>query len=110
MAFDALTGLVDQVGLQKNVCKTLGMVCRPYRSAGVQADKAYTRRMTGEGQSFKDRQRERVICPECRKELVKGSLVADRQTQHGVVKGGWGRKETKKAGSMIPEPTGWRFL
>ena len=41
----------------------------------------------GEGRSFKERQRERVLCPECGKELAKGSLVTHRQTQHGVAKG-----------------------
>ena len=78
-AFDTLTGLFDQVGLPKNVCKTVGMVCRPCRVAGVQADEAYTRRMTGEWRIFKERQREWVICPEYGKELEKGSLVTHRQ-------------------------------
>ena len=51
--FETLTGLFDQVGLQKNVHKTMGMVCRPFRTARVRADEAYTRQMTGEGRIFK---------------------------------------------------------
>ena len=67
------------------------MVCRPFRSAEVRSDEAYTQRMSGEGRTFKDRQRERVLCLECRKEIAKGSLVAHRQNQHNVVKGGLGQ-------------------
>ena len=44
--------------------------------------------MTGEEQSFKERQQEQVLCPECGKELTKGSLVAHCQMQHGMGKGG----------------------
>ena len=86
-SFDFLTGLFDWVGLRKNVCKTVSMVCMPCRTYGVRADKAYTHRMTREGRSFKERQRERVLCPEFWKKLAKGSLVTHRQTQHGVDKG-----------------------
>ena len=31
---------------------------------------------------------EQVLCPECGKDMAKGSLVMHRQTQHGVAKGG----------------------
>ena len=51
--FDLLAGMFDWVGLQTNVCKTVGIVCRPCRVAGVRADKSYNRRMTVEGISFK---------------------------------------------------------
>ena len=53
LAFDTPMGIFDQVGLQTNVRKTVGMVCRPCRSAGVTADEAYTWWMIGEGRSFK---------------------------------------------------------
>ena len=59
LVFDFLTGLFDRVGLRTNVCKTMGIVCRPFQAAGVQAEESYTRRMTGEGRSFKERQGER---------------------------------------------------
>ena len=59
--FDMLMGLFDRVGLQKNVCKTVGMFCQPYWAAGVQADEAYTWGVTGEGQSFKEIKWEQVI-------------------------------------------------
>ena len=55
--FRMLTGMFNRVGLRKNLCKTVGVVCRPCRAAGVRADKAYTHQMTGEGRIFKERQR-----------------------------------------------------
>ena len=63
--FDSLKGLFGQVGIFTNVQKNVGMVCNPFRSAWVQADEAYTRSMTGEGLSFKDRQREQVLYLKC---------------------------------------------
>ena len=34
-ALDMLTGIFDWVGILMNVRKTVGMVCRPCRAAGV---------------------------------------------------------------------------
>ena len=91
-AFDTLTGLFDRVGLKTNVQKTVGMVCHPCRAEGVQAEKAYTWRITGAGRSYKDRQRERVSCPECGKDLARGSLSAHCQTHNIVAKRGMGQE------------------
>ena len=88
LAFDILTGLFDRMGLRTNVRKTMGMVCSILRTARVREDESYTRIITGDGSSFKKRERERVLCPECGKELAKGSLVIYGQTQHVVAKGG----------------------
>ena len=55
--FGMLTGIFNWVGLRKNLCKTVGVVCRPCRAAGVRVDKTYTQQMTGEGRIFKERQR-----------------------------------------------------
>ena len=74
--FDTMTRLFDQVDLKKNVRTNVGMVCHPFRAAGVRSDEAYTRWMTGAGRRYKERQRERVSCPECMKELARGSLAA----------------------------------
>ena len=65
--FDTLTGIFDRVGLRANFRKTVGIICNLCRSAGVRADKAYIRQMTGEGRNLKDRQREWFLCPECGK-------------------------------------------
>ena len=91
LTFDLLAGLLDRMGLRTNICKTVGMVSRPFWAAGVRSDKAYTQRMRGGGRSFKEhqrkRKRQRVSYPECGKELGKWSLVTHCQTQHGVAKG-----------------------
>ena len=85
-AFYFLTGLFDGVVLQTNVIKTVWVVFRTCWAAGVSSDKAYTCRMTRDAGGFKEQQRERVLCPECVKDLAKGSLVTHRQTQHGMAK------------------------
>ena len=46
LVFDNLVGLFDRVGLRTNFRKTVGMVCRTLRAAGVRAEEAYTQRMT----------------------------------------------------------------
>ena len=66
------------------------MACRPFRAGRVQAYEAYIRRMMVSGMIFKEQQRERVPCPECGKDLAKGSLVNHRQNQHGGTKWGLG--------------------
>ena len=97
-AFNTLMGIFDWVGLQTNTRKTVGMVCRPYQAAGLWVDKSYTRRMTGKGRSYQDRQWERVHCLECRKDLARGSLVAHLQTQNGVARVGLGQEGDKESG------------
>ena len=66
VAFNALVGLFDRVGLQTNVMNTVGMVCHPCQAAGNITTAVYGRRITGEGNSYKERQRDRVECEECR--------------------------------------------
>ena len=48
-AFNTLVGLFDMVGLQKNIGKTVSMVCRPCQAAGDQLEAAYRILITGEG-------------------------------------------------------------
>ena len=64
-AFNALVGLFDRVVLQKNVRKTVRMVCHPFQAAGNITKAAYRRRLMGEGNSYRERQRDRVECEEC---------------------------------------------
>ena len=54
------------------------------------------------GRSHKERQRERVNCPECGKDLARGSLAAHHQTQHGIEKGGPGQKGDGEDGGDKP--------
>ena len=60
-AFTTLVGLIDRVGLRKNVEKTVSMFCHPCQAgAGNRIEEAYERRITGEGRSYAKRQRERI--------------------------------------------------
>ena len=60
-AFSALVAIFDRVGLLTNVDKTVSMACQPCRAgSGNQTAEGYRRRITGEGNSFQERQRERV--------------------------------------------------
>ena len=92
-AFGMMPGIFEQVSLQTNIRKTVGMVCQPCRAVRVRADEAYKRRVMIEGRSYHERQGERVQCPGCGKDLVKGSLSIHHQTQHGVARGGAGKKD-----------------
>ena len=51
---------------------------------------AYTRRMTGEGTAYRDRQRRRIWCPYCGAEFAVGYLKTHRQTHHSM---GWGDQD-----------------
>ena len=52
--FNTLVGLFDRVGLQKNVRKTVGMVCHPCQAVGNLSEAAYGRRVTGEGPTCRE--------------------------------------------------------
>ena len=54
-AFKTLDVLFDRVGLRTNVRKTVGMICRPFQTAGTQLEAAYGRRITGEGPTYRER-------------------------------------------------------
>ena len=59
-AFSALVAIFDRVGLQTNVNKTVSMACQPCRAGtGNRTAEGYSRRITGDGNSFQERQRER---------------------------------------------------
>ena len=65
-ALGVLTGLFDRVGLNKNVNKTIEMVCQPCHFVVRHSEVAYMRRMTGVVPSFQERQQEIVWCPYCK--------------------------------------------
>ena len=58
--FNTLVAIFDRVGLLTNAGKTVSTVCHPCRAgAGNQTEDAYSRRITGVGKSYAERQRER---------------------------------------------------
>ena len=83
-AFSALVAIFDRVGLQTNVDKTVSMACQPCRAgSGNRTAEGYRRRITGDGNSYRERQRERVACGECGAELAAGSLSSHLMTRRG---------------------------
>ena len=83
--FNTLVGLFDMVGLQINVGKTVGMFCRPCQAAGNLSEAAYVRRVTGEGPTYRERLKGRVLCRECTELMAAVSLMSHHTTQHGRV-------------------------
>ena len=61
--FDTLKVLFDQVGLQTNTRKTVGVVFQPCRAVRVWSEKAYKCWMAVERRSYQDRKQERFQCP-----------------------------------------------
>ena len=60
-AFSSLVAIFDRVGLQTNVNKKVSMACHPCRAGpGNLTTAGYSRRLTGVGKTFKERQRDRV--------------------------------------------------
>ena len=54
--FSALVAIFDRVGLQKNVDKTVSMAFHPCREgSGNRTTEGYRRRITGDGNSFRER-------------------------------------------------------
>ena len=62
------------------------MVFRPCQAAGTQSEAAYGRKMMGEEPTYRERQKERVACGECGKEMAAGLLASHWMTQHGQAK------------------------
>ena len=61
----------------------VGMVFHLCQVAGTQLETGYKRRMMGVGPSYRERQRVRVQCSECREDMVLGLLELYLQTQNG---------------------------
>ena len=75
--------LFGRVGLKTNVGKTVRMVCRPFQAVGTHSEAEYGRRMTGAGPLYRERQRVRIQCKECREEMALMSLAGHMQTKNG---------------------------
>ena len=83
-AFSSLVAIFDRVGLRTNVGKTVIMACHPCRAgAGNRTEAAYSRRLTGLGKTYAERQRERVACGECGAVIAVGSMLSHLMTRHG---------------------------
>ena len=60
------------------------MACHPCRAwAGNRTAADYSRRLTGVGKTFTERQRERVACGKCGTVIAAGSMPSHMMTRHG---------------------------
>ena len=82
-AFSTLVCLFDRVGMRTNVRKTVGMVFCPCRAEGTQSEVEYGQQMTGEGPSYRERQKGRVKYKECGEYMSLGSMTGHMRTQNG---------------------------
>ena len=83
MALDVLVALFRRCGLRTNTDKTKVMTCLPGHIRGSLSDPAYRRRLDGHGDSYRQRKRRRVNCPECDQDLSTGSLQQHMRSRHG---------------------------
>ena len=82
-ATEVLVGLFRRVGLVTNVAKTKAMTTFPQAFVIEQSARACKRRVTGDGPSFREFQRQKVSCPTCGKPLARGSLQTHLRRVHG---------------------------
>lgn len=85
-SLNLLTDLFSRVGLNTNTAKTKLMTCFPSASATPMSHHAYKRRMSGEGLTYRERQRQLVTCPQpnCNTRLCASSLPRHLQSLHGI--------------------------
>ena len=95
--------IVASGGFCKNVGKMVSMTCRPCPAADNHSEVAYGRKMTGEGLTYCERQKERVECGDCRKGMAAGSLELHRMMQNGKEKEDkWSWTDTATGGGGEP--------
>ena len=79
-----LLAVFERIGLKTNDSKTKMMICLPAVKATRMTEGAYKRRLTGEGDSYHERMRRRVACPDCGDIMQLRSLPNHRRVQHGI--------------------------
>jgi len=84
VSLDLISTLFRRVGLELNPTKTKAMIMTggtPYHRI---SDEAYHFRMTGDGASYSDCQRQQLECPECGFHVRSSYLRTHRLHQHGI--------------------------
>jgi Reverse transcriptase (RNA-dependent DNA polymerase) len=84
-SFGVLVGFFARMGLECNTRKTEAMTCLPGYIAQPRSEVAVRRRQEGQGDSFRERRRQRVECELCGVALAQGSLNHHRLRMHGLV-------------------------
>jgi hypothetical protein len=83
-ALNTLVALFKRIGLETNTQKTVLLTSHPPTDHINLSQQAYKRKITGEGPTFRERQRQAVPCPLCNVTLRRGSLTPHLQRIHGT--------------------------
>ena len=107
-SFNTLVGLFDWVGMRTNVRNTFDMVCCPCQAVGNQLEEVYGSPITGEGLTYRERQKGWVHCREYRNKMAEGSMASHMMTKHGSVaesQRSWKASSTRKIRGHIEWPS-----
>ena len=77
--------MFESFGLKKNLNNTKDMICMPGLIWGQQGAEAYKQQSTGEGPTFQERKRTRVLYEECGKKMSASFLQHHMERAHGRV-------------------------
>ena len=77
--------MFERVGMQTNLNNTKAMICTPGFICGQPGAESYKRQATGEGPTFRERNRTRVSCKECGEIMAAYSLRHHMDIAHGRV-------------------------
>jgi len=81
-AIDIITDLFLRVGLHMNAAKTKAMTSLGAKAPRRQSSKSYERRLTGEGETYRERVAQRSACPECGKLITRAHLNSHLRYVH----------------------------
>jgi Reverse transcriptase (RNA-dependent DNA polymerase) len=81
-AVDAATDLFARMGLRMNATKTKSMTGHSGNAVHAISTPAFSRRHSGEGETYTARKRRMVACPKCDKPMQERNLAHHPMTQH----------------------------
>ena len=64
-ALAVTVAMLCRIGLEANLDKTKAIVCTPRSIWGKWGERAYKKRVKGEGATFRERKKTQVSCTEC---------------------------------------------
>ena len=80
-AFSALVAIFNRVGLRTNIRKTVSIAYQPCQAgAGNRTEVEYSRRLTGLGKTYTERQTEKLACRDCGTVIAVGSMLIHLMT------------------------------
>jgi hypothetical protein len=83
-AITILKDLLERMGLQINAAKTKVLLGEPTQPIHLMSNQAYARRITGQGETYKERMRALVTCPHCPTVMQRASLPQHIMSIHNM--------------------------